>query len=322
MNPDDKNLEGRLDRGKDFKAPPDAPIQRAPGIDKPFLGKAKQSEADLAELSAVRDTLAKSERSEVAAGQEILSESESKDISAQLYKLKEIILSGRLSEKVKNFLLGAEIASTIMGIKPASYIQPTTEKRTMGLITRKGLSNKELGQLQAALHSLGVDTKSVEGFEEDKKREGCELIHLWRTDKVLDVMGKSEAFSAAEIEEAKSNVGKFIENRLSSRFVPYSKAVRVGILYGYPISDVKKFTRLKEIKEQLGITHENASPEKLAQLSMEDRKIVEAEQKSVSVKGVNNSVDWQTLDPESPETQMTIKRIQAGAELERKILGV
>ena len=181
--------------------------------------------------------------------QELTDEGTARMALKNMTALAKILAETKMPETVKDLLTKAEVICTVAGLKPASYLQPIEEKKTFGIRTRKGLTKEEVKLFGDVLKRFGIDY-----YEKADIRAtdlGVKLITIYNKNLVMQTMKNSTLFNAEEIELAEKDFGSFEENILNGAKSGYSSAYRVGVIYGYPLEDVKDHIRELEFAEQL-----------------------------------------------------------------------
>lgn len=258
-------------------------------------------------------------------------------------KLKEILEKKEISQEVKDLFQSGDVLGVITGIKPASYIQPQMEKSILGIIKqRNGLSLEDLRKFQEILKNFNIDYKIMEGGDDYKRskeikdfknKNGIELIHIYNQKRALDVMKSSNLFSSEEINLAERDMGIFLSSYLSkSNNMDWDKVYRVGVLYGYPLDDVKisisshvlfeKYKKIGLSKENINLALEKESLDILSKIEKNDLEIFRKHKnaKGVNIKGIKSGIQWSSFNPEIPEVQNKIKEMQEVLDMSRELL--
>lgn len=273
----------------------------------------------------------------------ILSPQRKEELIIIFNKLKEILEEKNISQEVKDLLQNGDVLGAITGIKPASYIQPHIEKKFLGILKeREGLSSKDLQQFEEILKKFdidfsinngGNDPKNIKEIKDFKKQHGIEIIHIFNQKKVLDTMKSSNLFSEEEINLAERDMGNFLNSYLSkSNNMDWDKVYRVGVLYGYPLEDVKsaiadsvlveKYKKLGLSEENVNLALEKENSEVLLKIEKNDLEILRKRKnhKGVNIKGIKNGIYWGSFNPELPEVQNKIKEMQEVLDTAKEVL--
>jgi hypothetical protein len=175
------------------------------------------------------------------------------------------------------------------------------EKKTFGFLTeREGISQKDLKQFKDILAEFEVDFKIKDDKEdpvleketkEFKEKLGIELIFIYKKKNVLETMKKSNLFTDEELTLAEKDIGHFLSSYLIASKIGYEKGYRVGVIYGYPLDDVKDV------------------------IKGETKNI-----KGVKIEGMKGSIAWKSTNLETPEVQNKIKEIKEIFNLQKEIL--
>jgi len=303
------------------------------------LEKQQKEEENNKKIKKIRNDILKqteAERKEVESKnneESLLSPQRREELKVIFQKLKEIMERKDVNQKIKDLLLDGDVLGAITGIKPASYIQPKIEKKILGIFTeRKGLSSKDLQQFEKILKKFdidyhitdgGDDPKKIKEVKDFKKQGGIELIHIYNKKKVLDTMRSSDLFSEDEISLADRDIGNFLGSYLSkSENMDWDKVYRVGVLYGYPLEDVKssianrvlveKYKKLGLSEENINLALEKENMEILSKIEKNDLEILRKRKnhKGVNIRGIKKGIQWGSFNPELPEVQNKIKEMQ------------
>lgn len=264
---------------------------------------------------------------------------EEEKIKNTLQDLKDMLDDDELSQHVKKVILDADMIGVLTNLKSVSYLQPEIAKTgRFGFLKKKdGLNKEDLKKVEEILRRFGVEmhyTLSNDmGAEKFRSEHNIELIHVYNRSNMIESMETSKLFTNEEVEMAKENPNNFFDY-MDGRVIGYSSVARMGALYGYPIEDVKdqisrENLKAKYLKRGLTIDRiieaiQHGVIKGLDKFDMNDsdfvvEKIIKSE--GVSVRGINNSVNWKTSNPYSRDVQAKIARFNLVFGIAREILG-
>lgn len=253
-------------------------------------------------------------------------------------RLKQKIENPQVSQKVKDLLMSAEVVGVLVDIKPASYIQPKTEKRLFKIFKRRdGLSKKDLEEFESILQEFDVEFHTFAQDDEnafiEKEKYGFELIYIFKHKKLLDLLTTSGLFNEDEIKTAEENPGLFFDYMNGTK-IGYASVARIGAVYGYPVSDVVDFIERQKIldkykKEGISSTVilkalKDKDEKKLKMLLPEDLRImIEFQERSsgMHISGMNDSIDWVSTNADSEEVRRVVGKMKRAFEIQKEILG-
>jgi len=247
----------------------------------------------------------------------LLNPEKEKEIREICLQIKEKIKDPTLSQKVKDLLLDAEVVGVLTGFKPASYIQPSMERKFLGFIKQNnGLSVKELKKFNLILEEFGV--KSHFQSKDDskacafRKKYSLELIQIYEPNNLIEKMQKSGLFSGQEIEMVKKYPGDFWDGMTREK-IGYASVARVGALYGYALEDVLDFIKTNQLKEK-------SISEKLDTKELAFLKRMDEDNLEIHIKGIKGSIDWKSTNPESLEVARTVAVGKRIFEIQEEIM--
>lgn len=249
------------------------------------------------------------------------------EIQKKLIELKELIEIPETRSNVREILSEAEVISVICGIKPASSLEKESVEALLSN-EQNIFSDQDFTQLEEYLNKMGLqlsrDTQDVDYYHE--------LFHIYNQENAIQAMIDSDLFTEEELDLAKEDLGKFLGSYLVPVNVGKKSAYRVGVLLGYPLTDVKDFIKLVSLYEkysdidlrnvleqiQSGDTQNNYG------ISEDDwnylvQKV--AITQTVEIKGIIGEIRWKTFNMKDQVVIKTKNNYKNCFDMQKNIMG-
>lgn len=248
------------------------------------------------------------------------------EIQKKLIELKELIEIPETRSNVREILSEAEVISVICGIKPASSLEKESVEALLSN-EQNIFSDQDFTQLEEYLNKMGLqlsrDTQEVYYHE---------LFHIYNQENAIQAMIDSDLFTEEELDLAKEDLGKFLGSYLVQGNVGKKSAYRVGVLLGYPLTDIKDFIKLVSLYEKYPDIDLRSVLEQIQSGDTQNNYGISEDdwnylvQKSpitqvVEVKGIRGGIRWKTFNMQDQVVIKTKNNYKNCFDMQKNIMG-
>jgi hypothetical protein len=251
-------------------------------------------------------------------GNELVYETQKK-----LIELKELIESTETRINVREILSEAEVISVICGVKPASLLEKETAEAMLSN-EQNTFSDQDFIQLEEYLNKMEFQLSRDTLYYH-------ELLYIYNQENAIQAMIDSDLFTEEELDLAKEDLGKFLGSYLVPGNVGKKSAYRVGVLLGYPLTDVKDFIKSESLYEKYSDIDLRSVLQQIQSGDTQNNYGINEDDwnyllqkvpitQVVEFKGIRGGIRWKTFNIQDPDVIKTKNKYKNCLDIQKKIM--